>query len=250
MNEDYRDSLFASYSRSHVAHLDLDEDAKREWFFEYTTKNYLPIINHFDRTRAEVLELACNRGYLLRALSLLGFQRLRGIDLSPDDITRAQELAPQAEVSCGDIFDYLDQETEQFDLIILKALLEHIPKQRIIPLLEAIRRSLRPGGMVLIDVPNMDWLLAAHERYMDFTHETGFTKESLGQVMRNVFSNVTLKPGAVLPEPGLKGSLVQFLRPCLIGVAQIILKVIGEGASDVWWHSRSLIATGQKPSNL
>ena len=250
MNDDYRDRLFASYSLSHVAHLDLDEEAKKDWFFEYTAKNYLPIIEHFDRTRAEVLELACNRGYLLRALSTLGFQRLHGIDLSPDDVARARDLAPHADVSCGDIFDYLEQKTEQFDLIILKALLEHIPKGRIIPLLEAIRSSLRPGGMVLIDVPNMDWLLAAHERYMDFTHETGFTKESLGQVMRNVFSNVTLKPGAVLSEPGLKGGLIKYLRPCLIAVAQIFLRVIGEGAADVWWHSRSLIATGQKQSEL
>ena len=38
----------------------------------------------------------------------------------------------------------------------------------------------------------MDWLFATHERYMDFTHEVGFTKESLGQVCRSVFSKVDL----------------------------------------------------------
>ena len=54
-------------------------------------------------------------------------------------------------------------------------------KDRVLPLLEKISSSLKPDGMAIIDVPNMDWILGQHERYMDFTHEVGFTRESLAQ---------------------------------------------------------------------
>ena len=246
MSEEYRDRLFSSYNATHVAHLDVDQAAKQNWFVAYTRENYLPLIEVLERSSAEVLELACNKGFLLQALSNLGFKRLRGIDLSPDDVAQAQKIAPQATIICGEAFEYLNQNAEQFDLIILKALLEHLPKNQVIPLLEAIKYSLRPGGIVLIDVPNMDWLAANHERYMDFTHEVGFTRESLAQVMRNVFNEVSIRSSAEPPEPGLKGFVIRTMRPIVRMCVWIFLRIIGEGASDVWWHSRSIIAVGRK----
>ena len=45
------------------------------------------------------------------------------------------------------------------------------------------------GGIAIIDVPNMDWFWNGHERYMDFTHEVGFTPESLEQICNKVFGN-------------------------------------------------------------
>jgi 2-polyprenyl-3-methyl-5-hydroxy-6-metoxy-1,4-benzoquinol methylase len=224
----------------------VDAEAKQSWFTDYVRTNYLPVIGHLNRATAEVLELACNRGFLLRALSDVGFQRLQGIDLSPDDVAQAQLTAPKATIICADALQYLAQNPEQFDLIVLKALLEHIPKQQILPLLEAINRSLRPGGMTLIDVPNMDWLAANHERYMDFTHEGGFTRESLAQVMRNVFADISVRTSVEPPEPRLKGLIIRLIRPAVILLARVFLRIIGEGASEVWWHSRSLIAVGVK----
>jgi len=246
MNSDYRDRLFASYNATHAALLDLDEQATQAWFFDYARKNYWPLIGSLDVKCAEVLEVACNKGYLLSALSRLGFERLRGIDLSPEDLAQARRLAPNADVANIDAFDYLDQTPTRFDVVILKAMLEHVPKAQTMSLLEKINCSLRPGGFVIIDVPNMDWLLAGHERYMDFTHEAGFTKESLGQVMRNVFSNVSVRPAVAPAEPGLKGRVIAWLRSCSIAIVQVFLRIIGEGASDVLWHSRAIIGVGQK----
>ena len=67
--------------------------------------------------------------------------------------------------------------------------MEHIEKNRILEFLELVNNSLIEGGIALIEVPNMDWIWASHERYMDFTHEVGFTKESLRQIMRNFFDD-------------------------------------------------------------
>lgn len=248
MKPDYRDRLFATYSATHVAHLDLDDRAKQAWFLRYVDQNYVPSLAYLDRKQADVLEIACNRGHVLSALSTLGFARLTGIDLSADDVARAKTLLPTANIHCASAFDFLQNRIEAFDLIILKALLEHLPKNQVLPLLETIALALKPAGLVLIDVPNMDWLMATHERYMDFTHETGFTRESLAQVMRDVFSNVTVRPCRAPVEPGLKQMVIRLMRPGFILAGKIFLRVIGEGASDTWWYCRSIMATANRPA--
>ena len=94
---------------------------------------------------------------------------------------------------CKDAFEFLIDSEEKYDVIYMRAVFEHIDKDRIIELLRLINERLTIDGKVLIEVPNMDWIWASHERYMDFTHEVGFTRESLGQVMRNVFVDVQVE---------------------------------------------------------
>lgn len=248
MESDYRSRLFSTYNATHISHLDADDQAKLEWFSKYAAGNYLPLLNGFDKNSIEVLEVACNKGYLLKALSAHGFRNLSGVDLSPDDVAHAATLVPEATITYAHADAYLDEHARRFDIIILKAMLEHVRKDETLPLLEKIRAALKTGGMVIIDVPNMDWLFASHERYMDFTHEAGFTRESLAQVMRNVFDSVHVVHSTPVVERGLKTKLGALLRPALISLASVLLRIISEGASDVWWHSRSIIATGRNTS--
>ena len=49
-------------------------------------------------------------------------------------------------------------------------------------------------GVAIIQVPNMDWILSNHERYMDFTHEIGYTRESLADIFRLYFMKVDVYP--------------------------------------------------------
>lgn len=241
MSVDYRSKLFSSYNATHVAHLDADDESKLAFFREYARVNYLQHLGTLDGNSAEILEIACNKGYLLAALHSLQFKKLFGVDLSPLDVDKAKQIVPSADVSYADAFDYLAGNVEKFDVIILKAVLEHIKKDQVIPLLDAIKSSLKPAGMVIIDVPNMDWLLAQHERYMDFTHEVGFTRESLAQVMRQVFGSVHIERGKPVMGSGLKSRIELQLRAMLVFSLNIVFRLIGEGASDTWWHSRSII---------
>ena len=241
MAEDYRHRLFASYNATHASYLDADDLAKRDWFVAYARINYLTHLKHLNPGSARILEIACNKGYLLAALQSLGFKDLHGVDLSPVDVEKAQALLPDASITCIDASTYLDKNLGGFDVIVLKALLEHVRKDQVIPLLEKVRAGLAPGGLALIEVPNMDWLLAHHERYMDFTHEVGFTREALAQVMRNVFTNVAVFRAAPVVGAGLKTKLAAILRPALIAIVGGGLRILGEGASEIWWDSRSII---------
>ncbi len=246
MPKEYRDTLFKTYQRTHGRYVDSVDSIHSEWFLEYIKANYLKHINSLNRNSAQILEIGCSKGYLLASLASFGFTRLSGVDLSPDDVEIARKRVPIAIISCEDALQYLEDHKSTCDVIILKAVLEHTPKESIMTFFKRIQDSLKSGGIVIIDVPNMDWLFAQHERYMDFTHEVGFTRESLAQVMRNVFSNVVVYR-AVSPGPkNIRSKIITLARTALVGIVTCALKVLGEGADDVWWQSRSIIGVGKK----
>jgi SAM-dependent methyltransferase len=237
----YRAELFASYGRR-TAELDENDESKLAWFASYVRANYLPHLKQLDPGTAEVLEIGCNKGYLLAALKAAGFHCLQGIDLSPDDLRIARKLVPGVDFQDADGFDYLAVRPQRYDLIIVKAVLEHVPKDRVLPLLGLTASALKPRGMLVLDVPNMDWLFASHERYMDFTHEVGFTKESLRQILGTVFPRVDVIPVDAVVSGGL-GAIRRRLARRLLGMLLRWADPEG-GANPVW--ARSLIGLGRR----
>jgi len=190
----YQEILLKNYnSRTQV--LDASDAAKLEWFDFYVEQMYANYIAGLDKN-SSILELGCNKGFLLKSFERIGFKNLYGVDLSPDDLTIAKAIVPEAHLFYQDAFDFLDANQNKFDLIVLKALIEHIRKDQILLLLEKINKSLTSNGLVLVDVYNAAWIFALHDRYMDFTHEIGFTQESLRQVMLCSFKEVTVTPTA------------------------------------------------------
>lgn len=240
---DYRKRLFETYHETHARHVDSDDAAKQAWFVDYARRNYLPFLQIGAPTLGKVLDIGCNKGYLLAALREIGFTDLHGIDLSPQDIEIAQRIAPQAHLACTDAFQYLEQHPNHFDVIIIKAVLEHINKQNVLPLVEKMHEALKSNGVLLIDVPNMDWLFAGHERYMDFTHEVGFTKESLRQVLRNVFTDVVVAPVEHNDAESWRTSMKRRFARALL--TKLLLWADPQGASNPIW-ARSIIGVGRK----
>jgi len=91
-------------------------------------------------------------------------------------------------------------------------------------------------------VPNMDWLFVGHERYMDFTHEVGYTQESLVQVMSTVFSSVQVLP--------LDNDLTRGIRRFRTRVGRLLAGTVlkwadPEGGRGPIW-CRSLLAVGRR----
>jgi len=187
---EYSKKLFKEYRESHTIHSGASDDRRVEYFETMFRCDYQHIFEQIGKT-SKILEIGCNVGTMLGVLRRHGYINLEGIDLSPDDLKVANEELPKdIPLHYADAFDFLrDHKDEKYDCIFSRAVFEHIKKERLIELLELCKDSLAPGGVLVVDVPNMDWLIAYHERYMDFTHECGYNSNSLGQVMRSVFGN-------------------------------------------------------------
>ncbi len=164
-----------------------------EFYLDYYHTYYKKIFDKIDK-KSKILEIGCNMGSMLKVLNEEGgFSDLTGIDLSVDDLEIAMSRCDKSiKLKCVDAFEFLQEKEKIYDVIYSKAVFEHIEKSRIVELLQLCKKALKSNGILIVEVPNMDWIFASHERYMDFTHEVGFTKESLGQVFRNVIGNVEI----------------------------------------------------------
>lgn len=83
----------------------------------------------------------------------------------------------------GDLVDFLRAAKEQtFDVIVAFDVLEHFTKDEILDVLETIFRALKPGGLLLLHVPNGEAIFSGKIFFGDFTHQTAFTAKSMHQV--------------------------------------------------------------------
>jgi SAM-dependent methyltransferase len=102
--------------------------------------------------RGRVLEIGCAYGYLLRALE--DRFECAGIDVSEHAISVARTIT-KASVECGDVMELLPRKPDDtFDAVLAFDIFEHLPERQIPDLLSQIARILRPGGRLLVSVPN------------------------------------------------------------------------------------------------
>jgi SAM-dependent methyltransferase len=107
-----------------------------------------------------LLDVGCGTGANLTALRDVA--RPVGIDIAPEaiDFCRRRGLAQTAAASAA----ALPFAAASFDVALSCDVLSHrsLPDRRV-PLAE-IRRVLRPGGVLLLNVPAYQWMLSAHDR--------------------------------------------------------------------------------------
>ncbi len=177
----YRDRCYGSYISTHWNYSHSLSEREYEHFAKVAGKMYsrfLPSVKD-----AKILDVACGAGHFLYFLQKQGYTNARGIDLSAEQL-EAAENAGAKNLQQADLFEYLPECEEKFDMIIAFDIIEHLTKNEVIEFLDLIYKSLSAEGLVLIGAPNVQTLLGTAGRYCDFTHEQGFTPGSLSQVMR------------------------------------------------------------------
>jgi len=169
------------------------------------------------------------------------------VDLSPENVEFARKYVGIDNIYCADSFEYLQRKECIYDCIIGKDIFEHIEKARLDELLGLIKISLKTGGKIILQVPNMDWIMAQHERYMDLTHEIGFTKESLGEIFRLYFDDVAIYPVIYEFPKSFESKLrIRLLKPVAVKLIRFLFKILGEGASNTWFEHREIMGIAKK----
>jgi 2-polyprenyl-3-methyl-5-hydroxy-6-metoxy-1,4-benzoquinol methylase len=244
----FRDELFENYARTHGDFADHDGESstyRLEFFHQLVERNYASLLAS---NEVRILEIGCGKGYFLAVLKDCGYTNLTGIDLDPQNIAACKERFQLSNVFAADAEKFLKRRPTSFDVIFLKDVLEHIPKAAISTFIQSIVRGLSRNGMLIIQVPNMDWSFASHERYMDLTHEVGFTRESLGQLLRLHFESVEIRKVDGLFRQSWKHQFVyNVFRPWYVRVVKLRRILMGEGAHDFWFDCREISAVCKTP---
>jgi len=147
---------------------------------------------------APILDIGCGFGFALRALRNLGFKKLTGLEMSPQQAGYCREAGFNVEVT-GNTAAWLRSHPGQFAFVVLLDVLEHVPVEEQIDFTRAIHEALQPGGKVFMTVPNASAIIASRWRHLDHTHHTCFTEHSL----HFVFLNAGFKSLDVEAEKGI-----------------------------------------------
>jgi SAM-dependent methyltransferase len=112
-----------------------------------------------DRLRGRIFEDGCGVGMYLVRLAQDARQAI-GMDIELERTQEARRLAPQVFCGAGEVLPFPDN---SFDLILSHEVLEHVQDDR--KAVEEIVRTLRPGGRLVLFVPNRGYPFETHGIY-------------------------------------------------------------------------------------
>ncbi len=205
--------------------------------YSWYLRGWLPL----DR-EANILELGCGEGHLLAAFKRWGYRQVRGIDLRSEAVAFCRACGLEAETV--DARDYLKGRTGEFQTILSIDVLEHLTREEGLDLLEGVYLALRPGGTVILQVPNLASPFGGAVYFGDLTHRTGFTETSIRQVLGLAgFSQVEVRPTG----PGLWSatSAIRYLLWQMLKLLVRLWHVIEYGGTGKSVLTRVLLARGR-----
>lgn len=170
MTDNYRERLYAAYSSTHAG---IADEQGGLLAFKRDILPHLPA-----STSADIVDLGCGQGELVRQLTLHGYRRSRGIDISAEQVEMAHRAGVK-EVEHGDFRNAFDGSS--VDVVTATDFFEHLTKSEILEAFDTVHATLRPSGRLILRVPNAASPFGGNYRYGDVTHETSFTARSIRQ---------------------------------------------------------------------
>jgi 2-polyprenyl-3-methyl-5-hydroxy-6-metoxy-1,4-benzoquinol methylase len=201
----------------------------------------------------DVLDVGCASGYLGRALAAQGC-RVSGVEYDPVAGEAARKHLDRVVVGDVQALDLVAEFGEgSFDVVIFGDVLEHLTDPE--GVLRAALPLLRPGGAVIVSVPNVAHgslrlaLLQGRWTYtetglLDETHVRFFTRDRVRRLVEQAGLQVTDLLGTVLDPlgcevqvdaPTLPGGIVQWVReqPDAM-VYQFVFRAVVGDPSQPW----------------
>jgi len=157
-------------------------------FFHANYLQFLPV-----NKTARILDIGCGLGHFLEYMKSNDYNNFLGVDIAKEQIDHCRKHVTRSVQLINNLNAFLKENKNSFDFILMNDVIEHVQKEEIIETLSLVLASLKKDGKVLIRTVNLKnrWGMAV--RYMDFTHTTGFTEESIKQAMLTAgFKNVSL----------------------------------------------------------
>lgn len=139
-------------------------------------RGWLPAAHH------RVLDLGCGTGSLLYLCEKIGCSSLTGVNLCSEELDLARKNV-SGSFHNSDLVKFLRDTPEVWDWIGCFNILEHLTKDEVLETLQLCSERLRPGGSVVIMVPNALSPFSGVTRYWDFTHKLSFAPNNFRQLL-------------------------------------------------------------------
>lgn len=217
-------------------------------------RDFRPALEDFDTNLAPllppagaaVLDVGCGWGQFLWWLRWRGYHLSRGLDVGAQQVEYCRTLGLDAHL-VSDSIAYLRERPLAWDVIVLNHVIEHVPGQGALALLEACRGALRVGGVAIVQTPNMSAISASFCRHIELSHVTGFTENSIREALELAgFSDVRVIGTRSRFKPTFRRSLWLLLQLAVRSVWRVALIAdLGSDAPRIL--GKNLYAMGRRP---
>lgn len=132
-------------------------------------KVYLPVLQNAGIT-SDILDVGCGRGEWLQVLREEGFQA-RGIDTNRILVQQCKDLS--LDVEEFEALEFLGSLSDgSLNAVTAFHFAEHLPLETLVKFLDEAGRTLKPGGLIILETPNPENLLVGScNFYLDPTHK-------------------------------------------------------------------------------
>ena len=132
-------------------------------------KVYLPVLEKAGIS-SDILDVGCGRGEWLQVLREAGFQA-RGIDTNRILVQQCKELS--LDVEEREALEFLGSLPDgSLNAVTAFHFAEHLPLETLVKFLDETGRTLKPGGLIILETPNPENLLVGScNFYLDPTHK-------------------------------------------------------------------------------
>jgi SAM-dependent methyltransferase len=148
---------------------------------------------------ARILEIGCGTGHNLPMLAQFGTVDAVEIDDAARAVAEARLKRP---VSSSPLPELAGVPEGHYDLVALLDVLEHVEDD--VAALQAIARRLRPGGTILLTVPQYPWMWSGHDvanhhhrRYVKATLKDAIARAGLKLDLLSSFNSLLFLPAAI-----------------------------------------------------
>lgn len=146
--------------------------AHKSWncCFQHSTQDAAYFSGEFSGTTfndTRVLEIGFGEGRFLSWATEQG-ARCTGCELIPALVEQGRQL--EYDVRLGHVGRVIDVDSEKFDLIVAFDVLEHVPREDLLPLLHVLKSLLYSHGQMVFRVPNGESPFGRFIQHGDLTH--------------------------------------------------------------------------------
>lgn len=239
----YRETIYRRYAEKFQASGYQRPDLVVHWTraYRWYFRRWLPAA-----PTAAILDVGCGGGQMLQVLKNLGFTAAQGVDVSEQQVQRAQ--ARGLDVRQADAIAALRESPARWDMILAIDILEHLQKDEALAFLQAAHAALKPGGRLVLQMPNPDARAGMSVRYGDLTHEIALGPEAAGRLLELFgFERVEARETGPVPRFGCRFGPLRWVIWQLYRVARMLLDAIETGGRGPRVHTRVYLIAACRP---
>lgn len=179
-----KEVIYANYYTNHYSN-GVNSDIYYKDYARFLDKS-LGKLFHAQKRQPKILDLGCGFWWFAYYCSLYGYKLYEWCDLSVDEIGIAKSNFPEYKFSQADIFDYLENLNEKYDIIFMSMVFEHLTIDQAKRLIELIYKKLTPWWIFINYQPNADsYFNSVSSLYIDITHERLWNWNSYTQFIKS-----------------------------------------------------------------